>query len=91
MGYYDGALLRSPELVDAFRNDTEGIHVQAAVSLVEYGQHRVEHRHLEYLIALLLSSGESYIDFALGEFALHLHHGHLLLHHLDELSWLEIF
>ena len=74
------------ERPDSLGHNPGGIHVQAAVGLVEDGQGRVQHCHLEDLIALLLSSGEAYIDLPLGKFRLHLDESHLFLHKFQEVT-----
>ena len=91
MGNDYGCLLGAVKCVYSGCDYPQGIHVQAAVRLVEYGQARVEHSHLENLIALLLSTGETHVDIPLGEFALHLDESHLLLHQLEKLRGLQRF
>ena len=60
--------LGSGEFVDALCHDAHGIHVKTRVRLVEDRQFRFEHSHLEYLVALLLSTRESLVHRTVGEF-----------------------
>ena len=60
------------ELVDAVRDDPERIDVEARVGLVEDGDARLQHRHLQDLDALLLAAGEPVVEVALGQLARHL-------------------
>ena len=86
MGDDDGGVVGPLELVDPGGHYPQGIHVQAAVSLVEDGQTGLEHGHLEDLVALLLTAGEAYVDASGGERGVHLHDFHLAAHELEEVG-----
>ena len=70
--------------VDAGGDDAQGVHVEAGVGLVEDGQARFEHRHLENLVAFLFPAREADVDAASRKAAVHFHIGHLLAHQLEE-------
>ena len=70
--------------VHPVRHDLQGVYVQAAVRLVEDGEDRFQHRHLEDLAALLFAAGESDVHLPAGEFRPHLEQGHLLFHPFQE-------
>ena len=75
--------------IDALGDDLEGVDVEAGVGLVEDGVFRLEHRHLEDFVALLLAAGEAFVDRARGEFAVHLEQVHLLVELLVVVGRLE--
>ena len=77
VGDEEHAALRRAHGVDALCNDLEGIDVEAGVGLVEDAVFRIEHDHLEDLVALFLTAGEAFVDGAGGEFAIHLQQIHL--------------
>ena len=72
--------------VHSVGHNLERIHVQATVRLVEDRKGRIEHRHLEDLVPLFLSTGETDVDLALGELRLHLDESHLLLHKFQKIT-----
>ena len=86
VGDDDGARLWGAQLVEAFCHDAQGVHVEAAVRLVEDGELRFEHRHLEYLVALLLAAREALVHAAVCQLAVQLHDGTLLPHELEEVA-----
>ena len=57
----EGALLRA-QPVDAFGDDPQRIDVEAGIGFVEHAKPRLEQRHLQNLIALLLTAGKADID-----------------------------
>ena len=63
--------------IDAFGNDLERIDVEARVGLVEDAVLRLEHHHLQDLVALLLTAGETFVDRTRGELAIHFEQIHL--------------
>src|SRR5215218_2244105 len=75
----DRAELRPAHLVDAPRDDLQGIDVQPRVGLVQDGEAGLEHEHLQDLVPLLLAAGETLVEIPLGKLGVHLHDGHLLL------------
>ena len=65
----EGTGFRADELLDAGRDDLEGVDVEAGVGLVEHRDARLQHRHLQDLDALLLAAGEPVVEVALSELA----------------------
>ena len=55
--------------LDAVGDDAQRVDVEAGVGLVEDGDPRLEHRHLEDLDALLLAAREAVVDVARRELA----------------------
>ncbi len=66
-------------------HDAQGVDVEARIGLVQNGQRRIEHRHLENLVLLLLAARETLVHRARRELRVQLHHGALLAHELQEL------
>src|SRR5262245_57704241 len=62
VGNDDGGIIGSPEAVHAVRHDAQRIDVQSGIGFIENGETRLEDRHLENLIPLLLAAGESEVD-----------------------------
>ena len=58
----DHRALRRAQPVDAIGNDLERVDIEAGIGLVEHRQARLQHRHLQDLVALLLAAGEADID-----------------------------
>ena len=54
-------------VVDALRDDAQGVDVQAGVGLIEDGELRLQQAELQHLVALLLAAGEALVDGTLGE------------------------
>ena len=65
------------------------IHVKTAVGFVKDCESRVEHGHLENLVAFLLSAGKAHVHFPLGKLRLHLHECHFFTHEFKKVSCLE--
>ena len=70
-------------VVDALRHDAQRVDVEARVGLVEDRDLRLQQRHLQHLVALLLAAGEALVDAALGERRVDLEVGHRTLDLLD--------
>ena len=64
--------------LDAFGNGTQRIDVKTRIRFVEYRQLRVQHGHLEYLVALALATGEPFVEIAVGERCIHAERRHCL-------------
>src|SRR5258705_2963899 len=58
----DEAALRRPQPIDALGHDLQRVDVEPGIGLVEHAEPRLAQRHLQHLVALLLSAGESHID-----------------------------
>ena len=54
VGDHDEGIFRASQLIDAIGDDFERVYIQAGISLVEDGQFRFKHGHLEDLVPLLL-------------------------------------
>jgi hypothetical protein len=65
------------------------IDVEAGIGLVEQRELRLEHGHLQDLVALLLAAREAFVDAAIEEALVHLHELHLLADQLQELEGVE--
>src|SRR2546429_3240044 len=59
--------LRATHRVDAVRHEPQGIDVESGVGLVEDAEFRLEDRHLEHLVLLLLPPREAFVQAALLE------------------------
>ena len=75
--------------VDSAGDDAEGVDVEAGVGLVQDGQRRLENRHLQDLVALLLATGEPLVDRPAHEAPVHLDQLHPLLGQGQELRHIE--
>ena len=64
-------MTRAAQRIHPVRDDLERIDVEAAVGLIEDGVFRLEHGHLQDLVPLLLAAGETFVDRARGERAIH--------------------
>ena len=82
----DDGLLRGEELVHTISDDAHSVDVKTGVGLVEDAQLRVEHCHLEDLVALLLTTRETFVDRAARELGIELHDLALLAHEFHEVS-----
>ena len=79
----------APQGVDAVGDDAQGVDVQAGVGLVEDAQLRLQHRHLEDLVALLLAAGEALVDRPLEQVLVDVQDLQLLLDELEEVRGVE--
>ena len=76
--------------VDAVGDDLERVDVEARVGLVENRQLRLEQRHLEDLVALLLAAREPLVDRAAQHALVDVEQLRLLLDQLHELHRVEL-
>ena len=74
----------SPQLVHAAGNDLQRVDVQAGVGLVQEGEGRLQHEHLEDFHAFLLPAGKALVQVAVDEGLVDLHEIHGLAEALDE-------
>ena len=81
---YDSGILRSPQLVHAMRYDTQGIDIQTTIRLIQDRQFRLQHRHLEDLVPLFLSTGETFVHATAGQFIIQLDDRTFLTHQFQE-------
>ena len=58
----DHRALRRAQPVDAVGDDLQRVDVEAGIGLVEHGEPRLQQRHLQNLVALLLAAGKADID-----------------------------
>ena len=63
---HNGVLLAA-QSVDAVRYDFQRIDIEPGVGLIENRQFRIEHRHLEDLVPLFLTAGETFVHSAIHE------------------------
>jgi hypothetical protein len=70
--------------VDALGHDLEGIDVEAGIGLIEHTQPRLQERHLQDLVALLLAAREPDIDPAAQHVPVDAELGRGLVHALEE-------
>ena len=79
-------VLRRMEFRDARGDDAQGVDVETRIGFVQNRQLRREHRHLEYLVLLLLAAREALVHGARRQFRGQLHDGALLAHQAQELG-----
>ncbi len=66
------ATLFGAERVDAVRRRRGRVDVEAGIGLVEHAERRLEERHLQDLVALLLAAGEADVERTAEHFLSHL-------------------
>src|SRR5262249_19793910 len=71
--------------IDAVGHHLERIDVEPGIGLVEHAQPRLQQRHLQDLVALLLAAGKADIDAATQHLLVDAELGGSLVHPLDEL------
>src|SRR6266508_6155621 len=81
--HHEGALRRA-QPVDAVGDDLERVDVEAGIGLIEHAKARLEQRHLQNLVALLLAAGKADIDPAAQHLLLDAELARDLAHALDE-------
>ena len=79
-------ILGRMEFRNARGDDAKGVDVESRVGLVEDRQFRVEHRHLENLVLLLLTAREAFVHGTRSELRIELHDSALLAHQAQELG-----
>ena len=67
MGDHDDSTIRRALRVDALRDNSQRVDIKTAIGLVQQRELRLQHRHLENLVALLLAAREADIDAALKQ------------------------
>src|SRR5260221_2932048 len=87
---YDRGVLGRAKLVDAVGDDAQRVDIKPAIGLVEDRELRLEHRHLEDLVALLLTAGEADIDGALQQILADIEELQLGAHGFEELAGAEL-
>ena len=76
--------------VDAVGDDLERVDIQAGVGLIEQRQRRLEHQHLQNLVALFLAAGKALVDAAAEEALIDVHELHLGAHQGEEVERVDI-
>ena len=90
VGHDEHRALGRAQRVHAAGDDAQGVDVEARVGLVEDRERRLEHRHLEDLVALLLAAGEALVDRPLDQVLVDLDELRLLLDERQELDRVEL-
>src|ERR1035438_2208904 len=90
MGDDDHGPIGTSKRVHPTGDDPEGIDVEAGVGLVQDGELRLENRHLQDLIALLLTTRETLVDRPAHEAIVHLDKLHPLLGQGKEFHYIEL-
>ena len=80
----DRRVIGTLELGHAGGHDSQRIDIEAAVGLVEHGELRLEHRHLENLVLLFLAAREPFVHGPAGQLAVEFDDGGPLAHHPQE-------
>src|SRR5262249_18301506 len=82
----DHRALWSTQGIHAGGDDAQGVDIESRVGLVQNREGRVEDRHLEDLVPLLLAAGESLVDRALDELLVDVHERRLVLDEREEIE-----
>src|SRR5262249_28599517 len=88
--HQDHRVVGLPQAVHALRDGLERVDVEARVRLVQNGELRLEHRHLEDLIPFLLAAGEALVDGPIDEAPIHVDDSELLVQELQKLHGVEL-
>ena len=86
---HDRRVLLRMEFGHTRSNNTQRVDIQTRIGLVQHGQLRIEHRHLENLVFLLLAARETLVHGTARQLRVKLHDGALLAHHTQELARLQ--
>ena len=86
MGDHERPHFGPDELVHALRDDPQRVDVEPRVGLVENGDPRLQHRHLQDLHPFLLAAREAVVEVSRRELAAHLQPVHLRQQLLAELG-----
>src|SRR4029453_2988517 len=70
--HQDHAVVGAPQAVHALRDGLERVDVEPRICLVQDGELRLEHGHLEDLFPLLPAAGEALVDRPIDEGPIHL-------------------
>ncbi len=76
--------------IHAGGDEFQSVDIEAGIGLIEDGQARFEHGHLENLVALLLAAGEAGVDGAIEQRLIHLHGGHFVANQIEEIHGVEL-
>ena len=82
----DAGAVPRRDAIDPLGDDAHGVDIEAAIGLVEDGERRAEHGHLEDLGPLLLAAGEPLVQVPPGEFLVDPQLIHLLAQLLAEVA-----
>ncbi len=78
MGNDQQRIFAVPEFFDPARDDFDRVHVQAGIRLVQNGELRVQHQHLQNLGFFLFPAGKADVQVPGGVLLIHAQLGHLL-------------
>ena len=87
----DGRCLVGMHLVHTVSHDTHCIHVETRVGFIEDRELWLEHSHLENLVALLLTTRETFVYRTASQLAVQFHQLALLAHQLHEFACVQWF
>ena len=86
MGDDQHGAVGAAQRIHALGDDAHGIDVEAGIGLVEHAERRLEQRHLQDLVPLLLAAGEADIERALQHLGVDLEQLRLLAHQPQEIG-----
>ena len=82
---HQNGALRAAHGVHALRDDAQRVDVQAGIGLVQNGQLRLQHGHLQNLVALLFAAGKGFVHRAVHQLLVHVQQLQLLAHQRQEI------
>src|SRR3989442_6129342 len=82
--------LRAAHRVDTVRHEPQGVDVESGIGLVEDAEFRLEDRHLEHLVLLLLAAREAFVQAALHERLVEAEELRLVLHEGHEVHRVDL-
>ena len=82
----DTTCFGSLQFVHTLGYNTQRINIKTGIRFIQNTQLRLQHSHLEDLIALLLTTAESLVYRTVCQFIIQFHHSPLLAHQLQELT-----
>ena len=89
MGDHDHGAIGTAQRVDAIRDDSQRVDIEARVRFVEDRKAWLENRHLENLVAFLLPAGEALVDGPIEKLFIHVDEGQFLADQLEEIDRVE--
>ena len=90
MGDHDHGALGRAQRIDAGRHGAQGVDIEAGIGLIENGEARLQHGHLENLVALFLAAGETGVDGAVQQHLVHIEELHTVLDQGEEVHGIQL-